>query len=168
GRLREDLLYRLNVFPIEMPPLREHIEDVPLLSEHFLEQAIQQEGERKRFSPAVIDAFTRYNWPGNIRELRNAVYRSYVMASGEIITEPWLTAHGDAATEGGRGGESTLTVAVGTPLADVERTLILATLDKFGGHKEKTAAALGISLKTLYNRMKAYTGSTAGAHSDAD
>ena len=57
---------------------------------------------------------------------------------------------------------------LGTPLADVERTLILATLDKFGGHKEKTAAALGISLKTLYNRMKAYTGSTAGAHSDAD
>jgi len=168
GRLREDLLYRLNVFPIEMPPLREHIEDVPLLSDHFLEQAIQQEGERKRFSPAVIDAFGRYNWPGNIRELRNAVYRSYVMASGEIITEPWLTAHGDSAAEGGRGGESTLTVAVGTPLADVERTLILATLDKFGGHKEKTAAALGISLKTLYNRMKAYTGSTAGAHSDAD
>ena len=116
----------------------------------------------------MIDAFTRYSWPGNIRELRNAVYRSYVMASGEIITEPWLTAHGEGSGEAGRAAESTLTVAVGTPLADVERSLILATLDKFGGHKEKTAAALGISLKTLYNRMKAYTGSTAGAHSDAD
>ena len=168
GRLREDLLYRLNVFPIEMPPLREHIDDVPLLCRSLPRAGIQQEGERKRFSPAVIDAFTRYSWPGNIRELRNAVYRSYVMASGEIITEPWLTAHGEGSGEAGRAAESTLTVAVGTPLADVERSLILATLDKFGGHKEKTAAALGISLKTLYNRMKAYTGSTAGAHSDAD
>ena len=91
GRLREDLLYRLNIFPIEMPPLRERLDDVPLLAEFFLQQAIEREGEAKRLTPAVIAQFCSYSWPGNVRELRNAVYRSYVMAAGAEIQDSWLT-----------------------------------------------------------------------------
>jgi DNA-binding NtrC family response regulator len=154
GKLREDLLYRLNVFPIDMPPLRSRPDDIPLLAEHFLQQAIEREGEVKRLSPAAIAQFGAHSWPGNVRELRNAVYRSYIMASGPEIRESWLSASG-AAPEGALGTGS-VEIAVGSPLAEAERTLILAALKKFDGHKERTAAALGISLKTLYNRMKGY------------
>jgi DNA-binding NtrC family response regulator len=156
GRLREDLLYRLNIFPIEMPPLRERLEDVPLLAEFFLQQAIEREGENKRLTPAVIAEFGSYSWPGNVRELRNAVYRSYVMAAGPEIQESWLTVRESGIMSGAARAGETIEIAVGSPLADAERLLILATLRKFGGHKERTAAALGISLKTLYNRMKDY------------
>jgi DNA-binding NtrC family response regulator len=156
GRLREDLLYRLNIFPIEMPPLRERLEDVPLLAEFFLQQAIEREGEIKRLTPAVIAQFCSYSWPGNVRELRNAVYRSYVMAAGPEIQEAWLTVRGSGVIPNDVRAGETIEVAVGGPLAEAERLLILAALRKFGGHKERTAAALGISLKTLYNRMKEY------------
>jgi DNA-binding NtrC family response regulator len=153
GKLREDLLYRLNVFPIDLPPLRARPEDIPLLAEHFLQQAIEREGEVKRLSPAAIAQFCAYTWPGNVRELRNAVYRSYIMASGPEIRESWLSASGGAPE--GMPTES-VEITVGSPLAEAERVLILAALKKFDGHKERTAAALGISLKTLYNRMKGY------------
>jgi len=156
GRLREDLLYRLNIFPIEMPPLRERLEDVPLLAEYFLQQAIEHEGEAKRLTPAVIAQFCEHSWPGNVRELRNAVYRSYVMAAGPEIQESWLTARDNGVVRSAAKVGATIEIAVGSPLAEAERQLILAALTKFGGHKERTAAALGISLKTLYNRMKDY------------
>ncbi len=167
GRLREDLLYRLNIFPIEMPPLRERLEDVPLLAEFFLQQAIEREGEVKRLTPAVIAELRSYSWPGNVRELRNAVYRSYVMAADSEIKESWLSVResGVAPTET-RTGE-TIEIMVGSPLADAERLLILAALRKYGGHKERTAAALGISLKTLYNRMKDYAVEVAETRGDA-
>jgi DNA-binding NtrC family response regulator len=166
GHMREDLLYRLNIFPIEMPPLREHLEDVPLLAEFFLQQAIEREGETKRLMPKVIEQLCEYSWPGNVRELRNAVYRSYVMASGPEIRESWLNVRESGVPTGKPGIGETMVVPIGGPLAEVERQLILATLSKFGGHKERTAAALGISMKTLYNRMKSYAGDIPGRRVD--
>ena len=156
GKLREDLLYRLNVFPIHLPALRERAEDVPLIAQHFLDQIGEREGDRKRFAPDVLFGFSDYRWPGNVRELRNVVYRAYVMATGSTITDGCLPqTHASTSTAG---AAPVLSIRVGTTLAEVDRQLILATLEHFGKHKEKTAAALGISLKTLYNRLKEYAG----------
>ena len=156
GKLREDLLYRLNVFPIHLPPLRERLEDVPVLAQHFLEQVIEKEGETKTLSQAVLRRFESYPWPGNVRELRNAVYRCYVMATGSEITEDWLPESAAKASPKDADAAS-VRVELGTPLADIERKVILATLKHCDGQKEQTAAVLGISLKTLYNRLKEYS-----------
>jgi len=154
GKLREDLLYRLNVFPIHLPPLRERIDDIPLIARHFLEQIGEREGEAKGISNDVLDRFAGYRWPGNVRELRNVVYRAYVMTPGKTIDEDCLPQAPAQASSGA--GAPALTVRVGATLAEVERMLTLATLEHLGRHKEKTAATLGISLKTLYNRLKEY------------
>ncbi|AEG92107.1 sigma-54-dependent transcriptional regulator [Ramlibacter tataouinensis] len=169
GALREDLMYRLNVFPIELPPLRDRKEDLPLLVRHFLQQIGEREGQQKQASEAALERLARYRWPGNVRELRNVLQRAWVMTAGAQITDQWLPrdvptaapaalAPLPAATAAGTGGRPSgiLEVAVGTPLATVERQVILATLEHFGHHKERTAAALGVSLKTLYNRLKEY------------
>ncbi len=154
GKLREDLLYRLNVFPIHLPPLRERIDDIPLIARHFLVQIGEREGAVKRFGGDVLDRFATYRWPGNVRELRNVVYRAYVMTPGTTIQDDCLPTGAGAAVAGA--AAPTLTVRVGATLAEVERQLTLATLEHLGRHKEKTAATLGISLKTLYNRLKEY------------
>jgi DNA-binding NtrC family response regulator len=154
GKLREDLLYRLNVFPIHLPPLRERVDDIPLISRHFLEQIGEREGAVKRFGGDVLERFASYRWPGNVRELRNVVYRAYVMTPGATIQDDCLPTSAGAQAPGS--AAPTLTVRVGSTLAEVERQLTLATLEHLGRHKEKTAATLGISLKTLYNRLKEY------------
>ncbi len=184
GALREDLFYRLNVFPIELPRLRDRLEDLPLLARHFLQQIGQREGQYKQLTGAALERLARYRWPGNVRELRNVLQRAWVMSSGSQITDQWLprdtplpvaaaaTAAGAAPAPAAAplataapvpaGGAcmprpaGTLEVTVGTPLAAIERQVILATLEHFGQHKERTAAALGVSLKTLYNRLKEY------------
>lgn len=190
GRLREDLLYRLNVFPIELPPLRERLSDVALLAQHFLAAIGTQEGHAKQFSAEALELLARYRWPGNVRELRNAVQRAYVMAEGGLIDAQWLpspSSDSAAAVAGamsrrslpvpvvrgeGHGHEAAafhddaITLAIGTTLAEAERTLILATLRHHHHHKERTAAALGVSLKTLYNRLKEYAGEAAVADSN--
>ncbi|MHB1124004.1 MAG: sigma-54-dependent transcriptional regulator [Ramlibacter sp.] len=155
GALREDLFYRLNVFPIEMPPLRERQGDLPLLVDHFLKQIGAREGGFKRASAAALDRLARYRWPGNVRELRNVLQRAYVMTAGAEIGDQWLPRDVLVDPVSGKDG-GTLQVPVGTPLAAVERQLILATLERYGNQKERTAAALGVSLKTLYNRLKEY------------
>jgi DNA-binding NtrC family response regulator len=155
GALREDLFYRLNVFPIELPPLRDRTQDVPLLVSHFLQEIGQREGGFKRATPAALERLAQYRWPGNVRELRNVLQRAYVMSAGTEITDQWLPRDVLADPVRNTGG-GTLEVAVGTPLASVERQVILATLEHFGHQKERTAAALGVSLKTLYNRLKEY------------
>jgi two-component system response regulator AtoC len=169
GKLREDLLYRLNVFPIDLPPLRDRLADVPLLAEHFLAGIIAQESKKKRFAPAAVERLQRCRWPGNVRELRNAVQRAYVMAVGDTIDEQWLpeasadlpapasaTARDGAATPPPKESGPSITLPIGTSMADAERALILSTLRHYHHHKERTAAVLGISLKTLYNRLKEY------------
>jgi DNA-binding NtrC family response regulator len=177
GRLREDLLYRLNVFPIEVPPLRDRLSDVPLLAEHFLRAIGQQEGKAKRFMPVALERLSTGRWPGNVRELRNAVQRAYVMAEEAFIDAEWLPPAVPVLQDGPRaqpgaslpgrevvdrpeGGDS-LILPIGTSMAQTERLLILATLRHYNHHKERTAAALGISMKTLYNRLKEYAADEA-------
>jgi DNA-binding NtrC family response regulator len=176
GKLREDLLYRLNVFPIELPPLRERLSDVGLLAQHFLNAFGVQEGQAKHFTSAALDRLLQYRWPGNVRELRNAVQRAYVMAAGDVIDPQWLpqpsplteptvgaqvaaipsAIRRTASASDDAFEQESVTLSIGTSLATAERTLILATLRHHHHQKERTAAALGISLKTLYNRLKEY------------
>jgi DNA-binding NtrC family response regulator len=152
GALRKDLYYRLSVFPLHMPPLRERLDELPLLVGHFLQQIGQNEGAFKRASAAALERLASYQWPGNVRELRNVLQRAYVMATGPEIGDQWLPIDTSAPAR----PAGTLQVEVGTPLAAAERQIIVATLEHFGQHKERTAAALGVSLKTLYNRLKEY------------
>ncbi|WP_088953539.1 sigma-54-dependent transcriptional regulator [Variovorax sp. HW608] len=168
GALREDLLYRLNVFPLALPPLRERASDIPLLAEHFLEEMGREEQTSKRLTPEAIRHLQAYPWPGNVRELRNALQRAWVMAHGAQIDAEWLprmpagsppaatVAAPSQAVQGGESGGPHLDIRIGTPLSEVERQLILATFEYCGQHKERTAALLGISMKTLYNRLKEY------------
>ncbi|MEO8858797.1 MAG: sigma-54 dependent transcriptional regulator, partial [Burkholderiaceae bacterium] len=156
GKLREDLLYRLNVFPIHMPPLRERAEDIALLANHFLDEISRREGQTKRFSAAALARLSAYRWPGNVREVRNIVHRAYVMARENIIDDECLPA-GDGPVAVATQRAPALAIELGMSLAEVERVVTLATLEHFGRHKEKTAACLGVSLKTLYNRLKEYS-----------
>lgn len=172
GRLREDLLYRLNIFPIELPPLRDRAADIPLLAQHFLAAIGEQEGAQRRFAPEALAALVEYPWPGNVRELRNAVQRAYVMAVDDTIDDTWLPGADRAGLVSGWGSLGgplepavapaaapavpSITLPIGSSVAEAERALMLATLRHFNHHKERTAAALGISLKTLYNRLKEY------------
>jgi DNA-binding NtrC family response regulator len=168
GRLREDLMYRLNVFPIHMPPLRDRCEDVPILARHFLATIAQQEGRRKQFTPEALDALSAFRWPGNVRELRNVVQRAYVMTEDDRISDEWLprnsglplrprsAAAGRPSEREASTSDAEITLPIGIPLAEVERRMILAALAHFDRNKERTAAALGISIKTLYNRLKDY------------
>lgn len=155
GKLREDLLYRLNVFPIHLPPLRERMEDVALIAEHFLGEISRREGQVKRFAASALARLGAYRWPGNVRELRNIVHRAYVMAPDTTIIDDCVPTSDVPLPV--LSGAPVINVSIGTPLADVERLVTLATLEYFGRHKERTAATLGVSLKTLYNRLKEYS-----------
>jgi two-component system, NtrC family, response regulator AtoC len=154
GKLREDLYYRLNVFPISLPPLREREGDVALLARYFLDILNEAEQKQKRMSDEAVARLERYEWPGNVRELRNVVHRAFIMADDEVgleclpeeVRAPVVSLPIDAAEP----------LKVGTSLTEVERRLILATLAHYDGDKKKTADVLGISLKTLYNRLNLY------------
>jgi DNA-binding NtrC family response regulator len=179
GRLREDLLYRLNVFPIALPPLRERGDDIALIARSLLADMSAREGHGKRFSDAALARLRACPWPGNVRELRNVVQRAWVMTAGEVIDEEWLPGPGPGPTpvrapavppplpweapatdapSAPAPADGLLRIALGTRLADVERQVILATYAHCDRHKERTAATLGISMKTLYNRLKEYGG----------
>ncbi len=181
GKLREDLMYRLNVFPVELPPLRDRLCDVALLADHFLHAFGKLEGAFKSLTPRALDQMAAYSWPGNVRELRNVVQRAYVMAADDRIDECWLPRAAaqsamPARRPTGAGGAllpaehrhldgqaDQIALPIGTSMADAERLLILGTLRHFRHHKERTAATLGISLKTLYNRLKDYAALDARA-----
>ena len=158
GQLREDLLYRLNVFPIELPPLRLRESDAILLAEHFLEQVNAREGSRKRFSPRALERLQALVWPGNVRELKNAVERAAILADVTIDAEALPLPKTDAAIP----EDATLHVRIGTPIEEIERRMILATLGSLDGNKRRTAEVLGISLKTLYNRLNVYQARAEG------
>lgn len=151
GKLREDLLYRLLVFPIHLPPLRERGDDVLILAEHFLGRRNGAAGTRKRLTRLAAQRLLMHEWPGNVRELEHAIERAYILAEEEI--GPDCFANSTAATAAGR--TEALAIHVGMSIAQAERLLTLATFDHYG-EKKKTAEVLEISLKTLYTRLKTY------------
>ena len=156
GTLRDDLLYRLNVFPIHLPVLRERGDDVELLARYFLDGVNEREKSAKRLSEAALRRLRELSWPGNVRELKNVVERAAILADDEIAPEMLPEPDPDRPPEASSTSEATLQVRVGSSIADVERRLILATLDELDGDKKKSASVLGISLKTLYNRLNVY------------
>jgi DNA-binding NtrC family response regulator len=162
GQLREDLYHRLNVFPVHLPPLRERGTDIELLAQHFLERLNAEEGTRKRFSPAAIAALYAHSWPGNVRELKNYVQRVFIMADDiiDVALAPETFAQSPPTP--------ILTVRIGSTLEDVNRRLIEATLADCGNVKRRAAEILGISLKTLYNRLAVYNGGKVSLEEEAD
>ncbi len=150
GKLREDLYYRLTVFPLRVPSLRERGHDIEILARHFLKEIAEHEGRTRRFSPAALQRLMAHAWPGNVRELRNAVERAAILGDEEIGPESLpLESLG-----GGRPTAAVLSFTPGMPLAAMERAMILASMEYFGGDKGRVAAALGISVKTLYVRLR--------------
>ena len=158
GQLREDLYYRLNVFPIHMTPLRSRPEDIELLADVFLAQLNHDVESPKHWSRAALQRLRQNPWTGNVRELKNVVQRAFIMGDEEIGPEALPLAEAEHA---GPELEGSIRIKVGTRVSDAERALILATLEANGDDKRKTAETLGLSLKTLYNRLNVYAASGA-------
>jgi transcriptional regulator with PAS, ATPase and Fis domain len=152
GKFRQDLFYRLNVVPIELPPLRQRSEDIPELCRHFLHQIARRENSPFRHvENDAIRIMQRYNWPGNVRELQNIIERAAVLEiePGVVraaMIEPWLRSRNINTTAADD--------LAGKPLADIEKQVILSTLQQFKGHRVKTAGALGIGVRTLGMKLK--------------
>ena len=171
GKLREDLMYRLCVIPVSVPPLRDRGEDVVLLAEMFLSELNEEHGEHKTLSAEGRRRITEHSWPGNVRELKNVIHRAFVLSDEEVQVDIGTFAalgqdRGEDGTTVSQSGSvvgapaladpSTLRISVGMSLDEVERALITATLQAVGGSKTEAARLLGISLKTMYNRLHAY------------
>ena len=152
GEFRSDLYYRLGSFVIDLEPLRQREGDSLRLAEHFLRALNDRHGTRKIFSGAAVDVICDARWPGNVRQLKNFVEQSFLLADRE------LKPHRAPATNGGdaRTSGDEITIKVGMGIREAERLLIEATLEQNNGSKKATAETLGISLKTLYNRLTVY------------
>jgi two-component system response regulator HydG len=159
GRFREDLFYRLNVMPLNVPPLRERLDDIPLLADYFLNRYAEKNRKPvKGFTPMAMDMLLKYDWPGNVRELENAVERAVILLTGDHITEKQLPLnivkkHPDL----------DLSEASASPppdgtrsLDEIEKEAIAATLKATDGNKSEAARRLGITRKTLHNKLKSY------------
>ncbi|MBZ0118142.1 MAG: sigma-54 dependent transcriptional regulator, partial [Sandaracinaceae bacterium] len=150
GTFREDLYYRLNVIAITSPPLRSRRDDVPLLVDHFLDVYCRKNGKpRLRLTREALEAMMGYDWPGNVRELENAVERAVVLAKSDQLDVGDLPVSITRAER--RGGD--LSFAIGTPLDEIERRVIKATLDHTRGDKQLAAQLLGISARTIYRKL---------------
>jgi DNA-binding NtrC family response regulator len=155
--LREDLMYRLAVFPITLPPLRARGDDIELLARHFLTALNVDAGASKVFSRTSLALLRSHSWPGNVRELKNCVQRAFILCDDEVdLQELGLAARPPASDA------SCLRFTIGTPLAVMEKKTIFATLDHCSGNKRRTAEVLGVSLKTLYNRLAEYAADGEG------
>lgn len=148
--LREDLFYRLMVFPIVLPPLRERTGDIPEIVHSVLDAWNREQGTNVTCSPEVVERLEGHDWPGNVRELKHTVQRLAILSGGSEIVDP-PDFFDDFVGNGNGPG-----VPVGTSIRELERRLIVATLEHFNGDRTRTAATLGISQKTLYNRLKSY------------
>ncbi len=156
GVLREDLLYRLNVITIELPPLRRRKEDLPLLAQHLVMQlATRHERPARYLSPAALEVLKSHHWPGNVRELRNVIERAVIICSGEAIERHHIAPYPLDQRARAR-SEDTITMPVGTPIFEVERQMILRTLLKTDNNKTRAAELLQVSLKTLHNKLRLY------------
>ncbi len=154
GCLREDLYFRLAVFPIHIPSLRNRKEDIPLLVQHFLADFNQEYSSDIAIDDAALERLLAYDWPGNVRELRHAIHRAYIMADRDkkllVLPDNLSSPFSKVASASPAG------IRVGRTVDDVERELIESTLEHFDGDKKQAADILGISLKTLYNRLNSY------------
>jgi DNA-binding NtrC family response regulator len=154
GKLREDLFYRLSVFELTLPPLRERADDVPLLAQHFVREmgrkhSLTVEG----VGDAARERLQAHAWPGNVRELRNVIERAVIVARTGWIEPRHLPGYLQALRAG---GQPTLTLAAGTTLAEAERLLILQTLERVGNNKAEAARQLGLDVKTIRNKLRSY------------
>ncbi|HLY39607.1 MAG TPA: sigma-54 dependent transcriptional regulator [Terracidiphilus sp.] len=161
GSLRSDLYYRLNVFHIHMPPLRQHMEDVPPMAESMVAEMNQKHGRRvSGVGPSILDRIMAYDWPGNARELRNTIERAVILCPDGTALD---TSHLPPSFGKSQSAAVTtldaniLPVRVGTTVSEVERLLILRTLESTSQNKTRAAEILGVSLKTLHNKLKEYS-----------
>jgi DNA-binding NtrC family response regulator len=163
GELRNDLYYRLNVFNIHMPALREHREDIPALVDFLLKELSNKHGRNVvAVSEAVLNLFQNYAWPGNVRELRNTLERAVIVRDGVFIETKHLPpGFGQSPVRTGSDDPSAVHLGVGTTVEEAERLLILKTLESTNNNKTRAAEILGISLKTLHNKLKEYGSSAA-------
>jgi DNA-binding NtrC family response regulator len=156
GSFREDLLYRLNVITVELPPLRQRKEDIPLLAQHLIAQLAERHNRPARLlSPGSVEALQSHSWPGNVRELRNVIERAVIICPGEAVERHHLAPAFIDQRVRARGTD-TVSFAVGTPIDEVERVMILRTLQKTDNNKTRAAELLQISLKTLHNKLRLY------------
>ncbi|MEO6966667.1 MAG: helix-turn-helix domain-containing protein, partial [Acidobacteriaceae bacterium] len=157
---RSDLYYRLNVFNIQMPPLREHREDIPLISDALIRTMNERHGCAVTGMDAeLLHEFEAYDWPGNVRELRNVLERAVVLCGSGILTRQHLPPGFGTAQIPGVVESDQVRMPVGTTVDEAEKRLILRTLESTGNNKTRAAEILGISLKTLHNKLKEYGGS---------
>ena len=169
GRFREDLLFRLKVVHLTIPPLRERREDIPLLINHFLKRFSEEHGkEGLEISSDVIRVLSRYNWPGNVRELKNVMESLVIFAQNSTISLSELPeeivgnsgsyspGHSEREDTPPADSPNALLLKIGTPMADVERELILKTLEQCDGNRTVAARVLGIGLRTLQRKLKEY------------
>jgi len=164
GGLRQDLFFRLNVFHIHLPPLREHKEDIPLLAEHILKDVNAKHGKNVRgIGAEVLDIFMSHTWPGNIRELRNVLERAAIMSEKDLVSRSSLPGEFGKVAAKSPGDLSTIRFPIGTTVDAMERELILQTLQATGNNKTRAAELLGVSLKTLHNKLKEYGSERAEA-----
>ncbi|MHC4392644.1 MAG: sigma-54-dependent transcriptional regulator [Planctomycetota bacterium] len=152
GRFREDLFYRLNVLPLELPPLRDRIDDLGLLCRHYLKMFGQQHGAPRRLSESALEKLSRYDWPGNVRELFNVLERALIVTTNGTVEASDIA----GLVSGAR--SQRLSPAVSATLEEVERAHILRALDEAGGNKTRAARALGISVRSLYRKLERYGG----------
>ena len=153
--LREDIYFRLAVFPIEIPPLRERSEDIPLLAKAFLANLNEENNTDYRLTDSQLQRLTSFDWPGNVRELRHTIHRAYIMSdpAKKEIELPASFASPFSAVKKEQTG-----LTPGKTIEEVEKELIYLTLKKVSGNKTLAADMLGVSVKTLYNRLNAYGG----------
>jgi len=165
GKLREDLFYRLNVFSIELPPLRQRKEDLPLLIQAFITEFNARNGKRvTAVDPAAMRILEQYGWPGNVRELRNVIERAVILSSGEFIEPKHLP---PLVTESAESVKPGVALTPGITVEEAESRLILMTLEHTRDNKTRAAEILGISLKTLHNKLNKLRG-RGGARADEE
>jgi DNA-binding NtrC family response regulator len=164
GYLRSDLFYRLNVFNIDMPPLREHMEDLPLIAEAMLQVMNERHGCKVTgINAGLMQEFETYDWPGNVRELRNVLERAVVLCGQGVLGRQHLPPGFGAVHVAAAGDSDQVQMPVGTTVDEAEKRLILRTLESTANNKTRAAEILGISLKTLHNKLKEYSHSEAAA-----
>lgn len=154
GLLREDLYFRLSVMDIELPPLRERISDLPLIAEEFIKKFNMSNNKQvKRFSDECLDILNKYHWPGNVRELRNLIERAVILCKGDTIEVSHLPKHIFYLNNNSVEGDA---IQLGKSLEEIEKEVIYKTLEMTNNNKTKAAQLLGISLKTMHNKLNKY------------